>query len=83
MAYYIDLFSPETYLAFAASKRDISGFRERHKNMAAKSGRATVSFATLRGFRGGSDCSTSSAVHSSVTSRSSYRKTIRLSSALR
>src|SRR5205807_4640907 len=30
MAYYIDLFSPETYEAFARSSRDISGFRRRH-----------------------------------------------------
>ena len=34
MAYFIDLFSPETYDAFARSPRDISGFRLRHKNMA-------------------------------------------------
>ncbi|MDC4203789.1 MAG: hypothetical protein MPW14_09110 [Candidatus Manganitrophus sp.] len=34
MSYFIDLFSPETYAAFAASSRDISGFRLRHKNMA-------------------------------------------------
>ncbi|MGH8362154.1 MAG: hypothetical protein ACRESQ_02250 [Gammaproteobacteria bacterium] len=34
MAYYIDLFSPETYQAFANSSRDISGFRLRHKGMA-------------------------------------------------
>ena len=34
MAYFIDLFSPETYEAFARSPRDISGFRLRHKNMA-------------------------------------------------
>lgn len=34
MAYFIDLFSPETYAAFARSSRDISGFRLRHKNMA-------------------------------------------------
>jgi len=26
MAYYIDLFSPETYDAFSKSKRDVSGF---------------------------------------------------------
>ena len=32
MAYFIDLFSPETYDAFARSPRDISGFRLRHKN---------------------------------------------------
>ena len=36
MAYYIDLFSPETYDAFARSPRDISGFRARHKNAADK-----------------------------------------------
>jgi hypothetical protein len=34
MAYFIDLFSPETYEAFARSQRDISGFRFRHKNIA-------------------------------------------------
>jgi predicted RNA-binding protein len=34
MAYYIDLFSPETYHAFSRSNRDISGFRERHKSIA-------------------------------------------------
>src|SRR5262249_32845009 len=34
MAYYIDLFSPETYEAFARSPRDISGFRIRHKKIA-------------------------------------------------
>ena len=36
MAYYIDLFSPETYMAFAQSQRDISGFRLRHKNLASR-----------------------------------------------
>lgn len=35
MAYYIHLFSPETYEAFKNSDRTISGFRERHKNIAA------------------------------------------------
>lgn len=34
MAYFIDLFSPETHEAFARSARDISGFRLRHKGMA-------------------------------------------------
>lgn len=34
MAYYIDLFSPETYEAFKQSSRDVSGFRLRHKGMA-------------------------------------------------
>lgn len=32
MAYFIDLFSPETYEAFAHSSRDISGFPLRHKS---------------------------------------------------
>src|SRR5438445_5240311 len=31
MAYYIDLFSPETCAAFTNSDRKISGFRLRHK----------------------------------------------------
>lgn len=35
MAYYINLFSPETYSAFADSNRDITGFRERHRGIAA------------------------------------------------
>jgi hypothetical protein len=34
MAYFIDLFSPETYEAFGRSSRDVSGFRIRHKGMA-------------------------------------------------
>jgi len=34
MAYFIDLFSPETCEAFAHSSRDVSGFRLRHKKMA-------------------------------------------------
>ena len=34
MAYFIDLFSPETYEAFTRSQRGTSGFRLRHKNMA-------------------------------------------------
>jgi hypothetical protein len=36
MAYFIDLFSPETYKAFAESSRDVSGFRPRHRNAAEK-----------------------------------------------
>ena len=35
-AYYIDLFSPETYEAFTNSKRDVSGFRIRKKTLAEK-----------------------------------------------
>ncbi len=34
MAYYLDLFSPETYEVFTKSSRDISGFRVRHQNAA-------------------------------------------------
>lgn len=34
MAYFIDLFSPETHEAFTRSSRDISGFRLRHKRVA-------------------------------------------------
>lgn len=31
MAYFLDLFSPETYAAFKRSRQDISGFRYRHR----------------------------------------------------
>ena len=34
MAYFLDLFSPETYEAFSKSNRDTSGFRPRQGNMA-------------------------------------------------
>jgi len=34
MAYYTDLFSPETYEAFSKSDRTISGFRPRQQNLA-------------------------------------------------
>jgi len=34
MAFFIDLFSPETHAAFSRSSRDTSGFRLRHKGMA-------------------------------------------------
>ena len=34
MAYNLDLFSPETYEAFARSDRSISGFRMRQLNVA-------------------------------------------------
>jgi len=36
MAYFLDLFSPYTYEAFSASRRDVSGFRLRHQKMAEK-----------------------------------------------
>ena len=36
MAYYVDLFSPETYEAFTKSGQDISGFRLRQENAASK-----------------------------------------------
>lgn len=35
MAYYINLFSPETYLAFSDSNREISGFRNNRRGIAA------------------------------------------------
>jgi hypothetical protein len=34
IAYYVNLFSPETYEAFSASSRDVSGFRPRQRNAA-------------------------------------------------
>jgi hypothetical protein len=34
MAYFLDLFSPETYSAFANSDQSVSGFRSRHRNAA-------------------------------------------------
>ena len=34
MAYYIDLFSPETYEAFSKSDRSVSGFRALHEGLA-------------------------------------------------
>jgi predicted RNA-binding protein len=36
MAYFLDLFSPETYNTFARSDRSISGFRSRHRNAAVR-----------------------------------------------
>ena len=36
MAYFLDLFSPQTYEAFSASGRDVSGFRLRQQKMAEK-----------------------------------------------
>lgn len=36
MAYFLDLFSPETYEAFSHSNRTISGFRLRHQNVASR-----------------------------------------------
>jgi len=36
LAYYLDLFSPETYEAFSKSQRSVSGFRERQQNAASK-----------------------------------------------
>src|SRR5437773_12160928 len=36
MAYYLDLFSPETYEAFKSSRRDVSGFRMRHNAAAGR-----------------------------------------------
>ena len=36
MAYYLDLFSPETYEAFSKSNRDTSGFRARQESKASR-----------------------------------------------
>lgn len=36
MAYYIDLFSPETYETFTKSNQEISGFRQRQENAASR-----------------------------------------------
>jgi predicted RNA-binding protein len=36
MAYYLDLFSPETYEAFTRSDQSISGFRTRQENAASR-----------------------------------------------
>jgi hypothetical protein len=38
MAYFLDLFSPETYRAFGLSDRTVSGFRVSQKNIAGKIG---------------------------------------------
>lgn len=51
MAYYIDLFSPETYESFAKSDRSISGFRTRQLNIAnrIKIGDKLVCYLTVLG----------------------------------
>jgi len=36
MAYFLDLFSPDTYEAFSRSDRSVSGFRERHRGIAGR-----------------------------------------------
>lgn len=36
MAYFLDLFSPETYEAFSRSEKNISGFRLRHQSAASR-----------------------------------------------
>lgn len=48
MAYYLDLFSPETYEAFGRSDRTVSGFRIRQRNVAqrVKSGDKLVCYMT-------------------------------------
>jgi predicted RNA-binding protein len=38
MAYYLDLFSPETYEGFSRSDRSVSGFRKRHEKAAGRIG---------------------------------------------
>lgn len=48
MAYFLDLFSPETYEAFSRSDRTVSGFRLRHRGIAGrvKSGDKLVCYMT-------------------------------------
>jgi hypothetical protein len=48
MAYYIDLFSPETFDAFTKSDRNVTGFRLRQKNIASgiKKGDFLISYVT-------------------------------------
>jgi predicted RNA-binding protein len=36
MAYYLDLYSPDTYETFSATDRTITGFRKRQINIAKK-----------------------------------------------
>ena len=36
MAYFLDLFSPETYEAFGRSGKTVSGFRVRHRSAATR-----------------------------------------------
>jgi hypothetical protein len=36
MAYFLNLFSPETYEAFGKSEQNVSGFRIRQKNAAGR-----------------------------------------------
>src|SRR6266702_8205786 len=36
MAYYLDLFSPETHERFSSSARSVSGFRVRHRHIAGR-----------------------------------------------
>jgi len=47
MAYFIDLFSPETYQTFADSSRSISGPRLRHKATAQRVSRGDLSVCYL------------------------------------
>ena len=39
MAYFLDLFSPDTYEAFGRSDRTVSGFRPRQRNVTTRVGR--------------------------------------------
>ena len=42
MAYYLNLFSPETYVAFERSDRTVSGFRRRQRHAASRTRRGDV-----------------------------------------
>ena len=50
MAYFVDLFSPETYEAFSRSTREISGFRLRHKGIADRIKAGDILCVTSRAF---------------------------------
>ncbi len=36
MAYFLDVFSPETYETFSQTPRDVAGFKKRYQNAAGK-----------------------------------------------
>ena len=76
MAYFIDLFSPETYEAFARSSRDVSGFRLRHQRMAERVSPGDVFVCYLTVSRDGLGFSKLCRGHSSTTRRSSCQKVI-------
>jgi hypothetical protein len=77
MAYFIDLFSPETYQAFADSWRSTSGFGLRHKTTAEGFREAGCWCAISRDCLAGSACWRLWKAHSLTVSPSSFPRTIR------